>query len=36
MKEIKLSIKTSNNKYSIIIGSKLISKLKEINIKNSI
>ena len=36
MKEIKLSIKTSNNKYSIIIGSKLISKLKEIFLKNSI
>ena len=36
MKEIKLSIKTSNNKYSIIIGSNLISKLKGIFLKNSI
>ena len=36
MKEIKLSIKTLNNKYSIIIGSNLISKLKGIFLRNSI
>ena len=36
MKEIELSVKTLNNKYSIIIGSNLVSKLKRVFLKNSI
>ena len=36
MKEIELSVKTLNNKYSIVIGSNLVSKLKKVFLKNSI